>query len=259
MNSKEDDVKAQEIKQAQDKLEQEADDLNKEMETEFRDSKRAEATSQREKERIARQGMITPGGLEAFKKSLLSALKLQVVSNREADDSWNALNQRYDGTGILQPGRITHEVEKTVVPVVNFYFDYSGSWNEDKIRMGKKVVAMMAKMEQDKEILLNLYAFHNGYIQPIDNMDALTRGSGGTDCWDAIVREVVASGATNVIIMTDDDMEKILQYHNSGHASAKVKGYVWYLWCEGKQCPTLAKKLTGNGGTLQFSFSIDKD
>ena len=76
---------------------------------------------------------------------------------------------------------------------------------------------------------------------------------GGTGAWNDIVKNVISTQATNVIIMTDGDMENWWE----GPTALKytVPGYVWYLWRDGENAPRLPRDLKGRGGVQQFSFS----
>jgi hypothetical protein len=65
----------------------------------------------------------------------------------------------------------------------------------------------------------------------------------------------ILANATNVIIMTDSDMEDWWEPQNKPPLTYTVPGYVWYLWKNGVNAPRLPRDLKGRGGVQQFSFN----
>ena len=104
-----------------------------------------------------------------------------------------------------------------------------------------------------RQIKINIYYFSNHVFN--DMQSALDEG--GTQAWNEIVKNVIATQATNVIVMTDSDMEDWWEGSNSGKPALRytVPGYVWYLWRDGDNAPRLPRDLRGRGGVQQFSFS----
>lgn len=192
-------------------------------------------------------------GFQEFLNSLYRAIALQVHTEEEADDSWSAINRRHSGSGVLQPGKKIQELPNKKIPIIDFYFDCSGSWSDHDIAIGQKAINKLADMEADGQIKINIYYFANDVHTDI----ASARNEGGTRAWNEIVKNVISTQATNVIIMTDDDMEATWngRWSGQGALSYTVPGYVWYLWRDGDNAPRLPRDLKGRGGTQQFSFS----
>ena len=188
-------------------------------------------------------------GFKEFLNSLYRAIALQVQTNEIQDDTWSAINRRYSGTGVLKQGQRKNDLPDKKIPVIDFYFDQSGSWNEQDIAAGKKAVEALVDMEEKGQIKINIYYFSNHVF----NDAASARAEGGTEAWNDIVKNVIATQATNVVIMTDSDMEDWW----SGPEALKytVPGYVWYLWRNGVNAPRLPRDLRGRGGVQQFSFN----
>lgn len=186
-------------------------------------------------------------GFQDFLNSLYRAVALQVKVNEVQDDSWSALSRRNSGVGVLKQGKKINELPDSKIPIIDFYFDCSGSWGQDDIKIGKKAVEALAEMEEKGQIKINLYYFGDRVSTSPDET------GGGTTGWNEIVKNVIATQATNVIIMTDADMESWWQ----GDVALKytVPGYVWYLWKNGENAPRLPRDLKGRGGTQQFSFN----
>jgi len=188
-------------------------------------------------------------GFQDFLSSLYRAIALQVHVEETRDDSWGAISRRNMGAGVLQPGKKINELSNKKIPVIDFYFDQSGSWDESDIAVGQKAVQQLVEMEENGQIKINIFYFSDDVYT--DAGDA--RASGGTSGWNEIVKNVISTQATNVIIMTDADMEN--WWNGPKALSYIVPGYVWYLWRDGINAPRLPRDLKGRGGTQQFSFS----
>ena len=192
-------------------------------------------------------------GFQEFLNSLYRAVALQVQTNEVQDDTWSAINRRYSGTSVLKQGQRKNELPDRKIPIIDFYFDCSGSWGPDDIEVGKKAVSTLVDMEEKGQIKINIYYFSNHVFN--DMQSALDEG--GTQAWNDIVKNVISTQATNVIIMTDSDMEDWWEGSRSGKPALRytVPGYVWYLWRDGQNAPRLPRDLKGRGGVQQFSFS----
>lgn len=210
-----------------------------------------QAVKAREKE-TAQYKKPSPNSFKGFKEflnSLYRAIALQVQTNEVQDDTWSAINRRYSGTGVLKQGQRKNDLPDKKIPIIDFYFDQSGSWDEQDIAAGKKAVEALVDMEEKGQIKINIYYFSNHVF----NDAASARAEGGTRAWNDIVKNIITTKATNVVIMTDSDMEDWWE----GHIALKyvVPGYVWYLWRNGDNAPRLPRDLKGRGGVLQFSFN----
>lgn len=214
-----------------------------------------QAVKAREKEtaKYHRRARSSFRGFQDFLTSLYRAIALQVATEESNDDSWSAINRRYGGTGILQPGKRLNELPNKKIPIIDFYFDQSGSWTESDIKTGEKAIRELADMEANGQIKVNVYYFANN----VHTDAASARREGGTQAWNEIVKNVIATQATNVVIMTDDDMEDRWNgvWRGEKALTYTVPGYVWYLWRDGDNAPRLPRDLKGRGGVQQFSFT----
>ena len=186
-------------------------------------------------------------GFQEFLNSLYRAIALQVQTNEVQDDTWSAINRRYSGTGVLKQGQRKNDLPDRKIPVIDFYFDQSGSWSSDDIKVGMKAVSALADMDEKGQIKLNVFYF-------ADEVSS-TPTSGGTSGWNEIVKNVIVTQATNVVIMTDSDMQGWWSPQNKPPLKYTVPGYVWYLWRDGESAPRLPQDLKGRGGVQQFSFN----
>ena len=184
-------------------------------------------------------------GFQEFLNSLYRAIALQVSTEETRDDSWSAISRRNSGAGVLRQGQKINELPNKKIPIIDFYFDQSSSWSSNDLKVGMKAVSQLADMEEKGQIKLNIFYFADEV--------STTPTRGGTSGWNEIVKNVIATQATNVVIMTDNDMEN--WWVGPRPLSYTVPGYVWYLWKNGENAPRLPRDLKGRGGVQQFSFN----
>jgi len=187
-------------------------------------------------------------GFQAFMDSLQRGIALQVSYEEERDDTWSAISRRNSGAGVLRQGQKINELPNKKIPIIDFYFDQSGSWDESDVEVGNQAVEALAKMQEDGKIKINIYYFSNH----VHTDAASARAEGGTRAWNDIIKNIITTEATNVVIMTDSDMED--WWDGPKALSYTVPGFVWYLWRNGVNAPRLPRDLKGRGGTMQYSF-----
>lgn len=127
------------------------------------------------------------------------------VSIEEIDDPTMArINTRYEGSGIIKPGVRRVEERGDEIPAIDFYFDMSGSWTSDKeaIDVGKRAVRQIKEFHDKGEIKLNVFYFSSEVVNDMNSSDL----GGGTYAWEKILDNIKATGAKNVVLMTDSDM-----------------------------------------------------
>ena len=248
---KERELRAKEIKADLSKAETQ-NELSAEDVAQIRAEHQAVKAREKEASKYARRSFSSFKGFQDFLNSLYRAIALQVHTEETRDDSWSAISRRNSGVGVLRQGKKVNELPNKKIPIIDFYFDCSGSWGPDDIQVGKKAVSALADMEAKGQIKVNIYYFSDKVSQNYADV-----ANGGTTAWNYIVKNIIATQATNVIIMTDWDMENVGRYKAGASDFLKytVPGYVWYLWKNGENAPRLPRDLKGRGGTMQFSFN----
>ena len=241
-------IKAQEIKADLGNKQTQAD-LSAEDVAQIRAETQAIKAREKEKAKYAPKSRGSFKGFQDFLSSLYRAIALQVQIEDTRDDTWSAISRRNSGNGVLQQGKKINDLPNKKIPIIDFYFDQSGSWGPEDIKVGNKAVESLMELEEKGQIKINLYYFGN-YVSTDPNQTG--KGTGG---WNEIVKNVIATQATNVIIMTDEDMENWWEPSDQPPLRYTVPGYVWYLWRYGANAPRLPQDLKGRGGTQQFSFN----
>ena len=207
-----------------------------------------QAIKAREKEadKYKRKGADSFKGFQEFLNSLYRAIALQVSNEETRDDTWSAISRRNSGAGVLRQGQRVNDLSNKRIPIIDFYFDTSTSWGANDLKVGMKAVNQLADMEEKGQIKLNIFYFSDEV--------STTPIRGGTSGWNEIVKNVIATQATNVVVMTDADMQN--WWTGPRALSYTVPGYVWYLWKNGENAPRLPQDLKGRGGVQQFSFNL---
>lgn len=240
-------IKAQEIKADIENKQTQAE-LSAEDIAQIRAETQTIKAREKEKAKYQKRSRSSFKGFQDFLNSLYRAIALQVHTEETRDDTWSAISRRNSGNGVLQQGKKFNELPNRKIPIIDFYFDQSGSWGPDDIKVGNKAVEALLEMEEKGQIKINIYYFGNCVSTDPNNV------GGGTSGWNDIVKNVIATQATNVVIMTDDDMEDWWRPQDQEPLRYTVPGYVWYLWRYGLNAPRLPRDLKGRGGTQQFSF-----
>lgn len=225
-----------------------AAELSAEDVEQIRADKQAIVNNQREIDKYGYRSRSSFKGFEEFLVSIRKALAMQVESEKTKAGSWAAINRRYDGTAIVKPGIRNKTLPNTRVPVIDFYFDCSASWGDHDLEKGNEALGKIAQLERDGEIKVNVFYFADNVYADKES----PRDEGGTGAWNRIIENIILTKATNVVIMTDRDMQH--QCHNPPHKAYKVSGFVWYLWRDGECAQKLPNLLQGRCGTMQFAF-----
>ena len=190
----------------------------------------------------------TPRSMSDFKINFYRAIKDQIAKVQQSSNSWGVLNRRAEDQGFLKPGTTTRELPGDKIPTVDVYIDQSGSWDEQDVENGKKAISVISDFEAKKQVAVNLYYFSNNVYPDPES----ARAEGGTSAWNGILDNIQQTGAQNVVLITDTDMNG--QAERSGRTVA-VKGHVWFIWkTADDQSPIIPKCLLGKTGSSQYAL-----
>ena len=174
------------------------------------------------------------------------------VGKMQRENSWSKYNKRNSYSGYILPGKQRKPIGK--VPVINFYFDRSTSWNEEHLRMGEAIVASIYDFQQKGLLKINVKYFGNELSPTPDPY----RTGGGTAAFTKIMEDIIAEQPTNVIIMTDNDFDKELwQNYRYKGPQVVLEGSVWLLFKNGLQSKLLIEKIRGRQGTRIINFAVN--
>lgn len=190
------------------------------------------------------------GTLEEFKLNFYNAINHQVEMVTQEYQSYDEINAEYESEDVIMKADLTQTIPEEVIPVIDIYFDVSGSWGPEDIEIGKKAVATVKEFEDAGEIKLNIFYFSNGVGTTFESTRA--RYGTGTHGWEKILQNIKATEAQNVMIMTDNDIEYIGDAKQG--PTCKVDGCVWFLWKNGESSPSCVSHLIGRQGNYQYAF-----
>lgn len=173
--------------------------------------------------------------LTRFTESLNKFIRDAIARSRNS--SWAHINKKYVYSGLLRPGWSSSA--RGPVPLINVYFDRSGSWDSTKTEQGKQAISTLNKYVTRGEIQLKLYYFNDSVH------DTDPGGSGGTN-GRPIMEHIKQTKPNNVIILTDSDISDIRE-------SVQVPGAVWLLFYGGRS-KNLIEHLTGKQLTRYFDI-----
>ena len=228
----------QEAKELQDRV----NDLKKALK-DLKNSIMEETEEAKDKEAIAKRAQDlakykeTP--LSRFADSLNNFIKNEVATGR--GKSWSRINKKYSGTGLIRAG--TSRLASDKVPLINVYFDRSGSWDSQKSAKGAQAIATLNKYVTRGQIKINLYYFSNN----VHSIEQQALNEGGTN-GQPILDHIEATKPDNVIILTDSDIDDCRSY-------VTVPGGVWMLFYEGRS-QNLMDHLKGRKLTKYFDIPI---
>lgn len=212
----------------------------------IRDERKALKAKERENQRHLRR--LQSSSQTKLKDDIFETIADQVRKYEQEEDTWQVLNRRYeDDPNMVVKGHRIEEFDRRDVPSIEVFLDYSSSWSRTDLVKGRDVVADLQEFVDDGKLKLNIFYFTDDIATTPEG--ARAKG-GGTSGWGHIINQIINSGAKNVMIMTDSDMD------TWGDHSKKVlvDGCVWYLWKNGIKAPNLPKELKGRIGTLEYNL-----
>ena len=101
--------------------------------------------------------------ISAFFKDLYDTIKSKVDLVLQQYQSYEEPNLEYDDPNLLVKTDIIRQIPKEDIPILDLYFDVSGSWTQDKeaIRIGNEAVASLVQFKNQGLLELNIFYFAN--------------------------------------------------------------------------------------------------
>jgi hypothetical protein len=152
--------------------------------------------------------------INRFKDSLNKFIAKETAVGRSP--TWKRFNKTYANSPIIKPGRTRGEKGK--IPLINVYFDRSGSWDDAKTASGMQAIGTLNKYVQRGEIKIEIYYFSNNVHKSKSAAEAE-----GSTYGQPIMDHINQTKPDNVIIMTDSDISDI-------KTPTTVPGAVWLLF-----------------------------
>ena len=190
------------------------------------DAAQRETRSKVDRDMIAKKaadmGKTKNSKIQQFNKSLDMFIAKEVRKKRKS--TWAKPNMRYEGSGIIRKGRRMESAQ--TVPVINVYFDQSGSWGQDDLAVGYEAIGVLKNYQDRKEIKVNLFFFADHVSGNNDHREI----GGCTSAGGEIIRHIQSTKPDNIILMTDNDMEYGRNEEMFEEDKVLVPGAVWFLF-----------------------------
>ena len=220
------------------------DDAN-ELEQALRDSERKQQKEQRskkEKEAEVKKYSSNTYDKELFLEELDRLIKSQIDRVRQPTYNYPARKRVFGSNIIFQGQKWQYNNAR---PKVVVYYDRSGSWQVDwKTKAGDDAIAML----NDNYVRKNLIDLEIRYFADTVS-DNPRKVGGGNAANQEILDDIVEQRATNVILMTDSDIDNPWGYSRS----VEVPGGVFFLFVDGES-PAIVKSLHGKQLTRVFKI-----
>lgn len=208
-------------------IERELNDPNafNEIEQEIVTQKRQDAIRRANKNANLEYARGGNGGLANFKLDLRRFVERECGETE--DRTYRRFNPSYEDSGFIVRTRTRYYDDN--IPVINVYWDTSGSFDDPKKTAGARAAINSIQGYEKKGLIkINVFYFNTQiHDKPV---------SGGTD-GNCIIQHVQETKPDNVIVISDSDI-------NNAFDTATVPGAVWCLFYD-SNAPIFIKKLRG--------------
>lgn len=178
-------------------------------------------------------------GLFQFKESLNKFIAKELGEVK--DSKWSKINKKYAGTGTIKPGISKHVSGK--IPVINVYYDRSGSWDSSMTAVGDSTIATLNTYVNKGKLKIYVYYFNDRILDKDPG-----EGTGGT-YGTPILEHIKQTRPDNVIVMTDSDIDDCEEF-------VVVPGAVWLLFIKNRISKNLQEHLKGRKLTRSFELIV---
>lgn len=164
--------------------------------------------------------------LKDFEMSFTEAIKNQVEEVLREYQTYDEINTEYEDEDIIMKADVERLELEESIPKIRIYVDQSYSFGAADVKTAKSIVATVQKkyVDTDPKLCELEILYFDNYV--VTNSNDSSLGRGGTHAWPYILDDIQASGATNVMIITDSDMN---ERGAERSRTVAVNGCVWFL------------------------------
>lgn len=188
---------------------------------------------------------LTGGNIGDFKTDLHHALAKQAKDSKMyKEKTWARLNPAYDTVGFLVRGSKYPPKGQKGMPTIAVYFDQSGSWGEDDVKVGLQALKSIDDLVRHKVVSMDIFYFTTVIGTSAKEVTAI---SSGTLKVDKLIEHIQAHKYDNVVIMSDSDINPY------NRITYEVPGCVFWMWRSSYDIAKIAKQcLTGRRGNFNY-------
>lgn len=223
--------------------------ISKENMSSIEDENRTAKLSERQRRKeVDIQNKLNTGNASAsqiaFKIKDFIAKEVGISRNRE--QTWGKPSRRGDNGPIaLSRKGVRHRPnDKGKIPLIMFYFDQSGSWDESDVEKGMTIVNQLLGYERQGLLRIKIKYFSDHVYDDPD----VARSRPSTSATHEIIDDAIKLQADNVVVMTDSDMD------GQGYFDSKyiAPGAVWFIFRKGYECKKIQSHLRGRKLTKNY-------
>ena len=175
-------------------------------------------------------------GIQKFKLALNRFIDNQLSS--EVDATWTRIHPSYEDSEFIFPGK--KEVEEKRIPLINVYWDVSGSFDDPKkTASARQAIATLNQYVRNGDIEIDTYYF-------ADRVSDNEKDAGGGTNGQPILNHILGTHPDNVIVITDGDIGDCRNH-------VQVPGAVWMLFYDTRS-QNLIDHLSGKKETKYFDI-----
>lgn len=187
-----------------------------------------------------------------FRYDLRAAFLNQLDTYKKQIQSWNVINRRTSGTDIIKRGTQTRQYDEPVKPSLRVYLDCSSSFSEDDIKKEKEFMSIIADLEAKGEIKKTVIKYHACGV--FSDYYSARHTCGNTDGWPSILRDIKKNPCTNVLIITDSDLNGF----GGQCGTVEIPGYAWFIW-KRRMSPDIVNDIKAASGSSQYMLVFNDD
>ena len=179
-----------------------------------------------------------------FEQDLVKSIKDQLKMARNSEDTFQKPNATYAGTKYVMPAQKIFE--KKLKPIINIYFDVSGSISDSALNRAIKALSQLDLLVKKKLVEFRIYYFADNVTPNREEAE------GSTEAFPVILEHLKTTRANNAIIITDDDFD--YQSDWTKCSPVTLKGCIWWMWHGNDIAVEARKYIKGLRGKFQYSF-----
>jgi len=181
-----------------------------------------------------------------LKRDIEKLIGMQVEKYKLSIKSYRIMNRHAEDNNMIRKGHQDKRRLDDKKPYMRVYIDQSGSWHKEDFDKARALCSGLKAYQDDGLLDLEYKYFDSSVYDTPKN-----EGSGGTSAWPEIYTQIRNSTFTNVMIVTDSDLQ---DYEKTSYPTLELEGAVFWVWKGGDSSDKLCKYLHGALWNKQYSL-----
>lgn len=181
-----------------------------------------------------------------LKRDIEKLIGMQVEKYKLSIKSYRIMNRHAEDNNMIRKGHQDKRRLDDKKPYMRVYIDQSGSWHKADFDKARALCSGL-KAYQDDGLLDLEYKYFDSTVYDTPKNE----GSGGTSAWPEIYDQIRKSTFTNIMIVTDSDLQ---DYEKTSYPTLELEGAVFWVWKGGDSSDKLCKYLHGALWNKQYKL-----